>query len=155
MSPDHLTTHSRYFVLAVRRRYVMLCLFLIQRLINGYLASGLTIHMWRNEKMLRRLTEWRVPPQSAVTPLHCPFATRLFRQAKAMARRPPSSRRFGRLLQHYQALCPLCSRNRARCKDSVHVRACAWRVYGGALGAGASGAPVAPVLVCCYDRSTP
>ena len=45
-----------------------------------------------------------------------------------MAKRPPSSRKFGRLLQHYQALCPSCSRNRARCKDGVRVRACAWHV---------------------------
>ena len=69
------------------RHYVMLCLFIFQRLINGYLASGLTMHENGTRLMLRRLTELRV----------------MLCYAEPSHRTPPlrSSRRASVALQHY------------------------------------------------------
>ena len=56
--------------------------------------------------MLLRLTELRVPPWSARTKLHAPSRPAPCGAGQDMARRPPSSQKIGRLLQHHQALYP-------------------------------------------------
>ena len=56
--------------------------------------------------MLLRLTELRVPPWSARTPLHAPSRPAPCGAGQDMAKRSPSSQKIGRLLQHHQALYP-------------------------------------------------
>ena len=97
--------------------------------------------------MLLRLTELRVPSWSAKTPLHAPSQPAPCGAGQDMAKRPPSSQKIGRLLQHPPSPLSTRSRNRVRYKAwcvCVPVR----RVCGEVRGAwGAGGAPVSSGLV--------
>ena len=111
----------------------MLCLFVFQRLSNGYLASGLTIHEWWNE--INAAATYRVASPLLVSedPPPCPFATAPCGADQDMARRPPSSLKIGRLLQHHQALYPRDLATASAARLCACVRACAWRVWGGEM----------------------
>ena len=96
--------------------------------------------------MLLRLTELRVPSWSAKTP-SMPLRDPPVEAGQDMARRPPSSQKIGRLLQHPPSPLSTRSRNRVRYKAwcvCVLVR----RVCGEVRGAwGAGGVPVSSGLV--------
>ena len=92
--------------------------------------------------MLLRLTELRVPPWSARTPLHVPSRPAPCGAGQDMAKRSPSSQKIGRLLQHPPSPLSTRSRNRVRYKVGclrVPMRDVCWGMRG-AWGAG--GAPV-------------
>ena len=89
--------------------------------------------------MLLRLTDLRVPSWSARTKLHAPSRPAPCGAGQDMAKRPPSSQKIGRLLQHHQALYPrdlatVSATRRGAC--ACPCVACAgWCVGRGALAA--------------------
>ena len=97
--------------------------------------------------MLLRLTELRVPPWSARTKLHAPSRPAPCGAGQDMARRPPSSQKIGRLLQHPPSPLSTRSRNRVRYKVGC-LRVPMRDVCGTMRGAwGTGGAPVSSGLV--------
>ena len=97
--------------------------------------------------MLLRLTELRVPPWSARTPLHAPSRPAPCGAGQDMAKRSPSSQKIGRLLQHPPSPLSTRSRNRVRYKVGC-LRVPMRDVCGAMRGAwGAGGAPVSSGLV--------
>ena len=97
--------------------------------------------------MLLRLTELRVPPWSARTKLHALSRPAPCGAGQDMARRPPSSQKIGRLLQHPPSPLSTRSRNRVRYKVGC-LRVPMRDVCGEMRGAwGAGGAPVSSGLV--------